>query len=108
MPTERNRLEAADGKHAKSAAQLKAMTDMKQALEAQVEQLRELDARRQQENSQVKAALEMLQAEMRESQTEMTQLRADLAKALAGRDTIEQELAQLSSSEFDDCSAFQP
>ena len=86
----RQKLEAADGKHAKSAAQLKAMTDMKQALEAQVEQLRELDARRQQENSQVKAALEMLQAEMRESQTEMTQLRADLAKALAGRDTIEQ------------------
>ena len=101
----RQKLEAADGKHAKSAAQLKAMTDMKQALEAQVEQLRELDARRQQENSQVKAALEMLQAEMRESQTEMTQLRADLAKALAGRDTIEQELAQLSAAHAEDRAA---
>ena len=101
----RQKLEAADAKHAKSAAQLKTMTDMKQALEAQVEQLRELDARRQQENSQVKEALEKLQAEMRESQTEMTQLRSDLAKALAGRDTIEQELAQLSAAHAEDRAA---
>ena len=93
----RHDLSAAQGRELEGAKQLKKMADMKEALTAQVAQLRAVDSRRQAESGEVTHALHALQARLQQSQVDITRLRDQLNCALEEKGKIESLLATRSS-----------
>ena len=84
----RRDLAAAQAREKEEARKLAQMTEMKASLETQVAHLTAVDSRRQQETQEMHQAVRSLEARLRQSETEMAELRQELSRAEEDKDEI--------------------